>query len=430
MKRILPSILIALLTLPSALGAFSDVPTSHPFSDAITYVQANAIVSGYADGTYKPDAEINRAEFLKIVVSARFSKESIAACQQSYFKAQKPFIDFSDVPVTAWFAPYVCVAKLQGIVKGYPDGTMKPAQNISFVEAAKIIAVSSGLPAEINSADGVWYKPYVIFLEELKAIPLTIETFDKKITRGEMAEMIYRQKSGNKTKPSATYDSLVIGNISSGIEDCPDTLTPITPKNSSGVLPYASGNINQSITQYVYSPNTNDEAFMSIYRSTTDNSLTGCDNVAEDTSEQLIEHFLQTGNGALEELPSYMGDVLSAFGFFDSEASKIAEITNTSYPSTQQVRAFYSLEGQDLPGNIHIRVIAKKDNSYIMLSKNLETGITDQSRLLASAAFKECGGLEKPDRPCALSKLASNATLQLYVENEVKKVVEIFALSE
>lgn len=430
MKRIFSSIVVAVLTLPSALGAFSDVPASHQFSDAITYVQANNIVGGYPDGTYKPDAEINRAEFLKIVVSARFSKENIQACQQSYVKAQKPFIDLSDVPTTEWYAPYVCVAKLQGIVKGYPDGTMKPGQNISFVEAAKIIAVSSGLPAEINSVDGIWYKPYVKFLEELKAIPVSITTFDKKITRGEMAEMIYRQKSNNKTKPSTGYDALVVGNIASSITDCGiSTNLTIAPKNTA-VVPRPQEITDANIHQYVISANTNDEAHMSVYRKVADNGLAGCETTALDETGALIANFISTGKGVLADFPNYMGDVLSAFGYFDSESTKLGEIANVSYKSTDAVRVFYSLEGQDLPGYIYIRLVANKGSNYIMLSKNLENGITDETKLLAYAAFKECGGIDKPDRACALKKLSENVALQLFVEAEVKKMVEAFELAE
>ncbi len=45
-------------------------------------------------------------------------------------------------------------------------------------------------------------------LAKLKAIPTSILRFDQKITRGEMAEIVYRLKTGNNDKAGASYESL------------------------------------------------------------------------------------------------------------------------------------------------------------------------------------------------------------------------------
>lgn len=49
---------------------FSDVPASHLNFDAITHVHVQGIVQGYADGTFRPGNAINRAEFVKIIIEA------------------------------------------------------------------------------------------------------------------------------------------------------------------------------------------------------------------------------------------------------------------------------------------------------------------------------------------------------------------------
>lgn len=180
----------------SARAAFQDVSSRHANADAINYVKSRAIVSGYSDGTYKPDKTINRAEFTKIVIEAQFDKAEIDACVET---------DFSDVSSDQWFAKYICVAKKNNIIEGYPNGTFKPAQNISFVEAAKIIVTSFGYPV---STDAIWYKPFVMKLSEEKIIPTTVDNLEKNITRGEMAEMIYRLKASIKNKASKTYAAL------------------------------------------------------------------------------------------------------------------------------------------------------------------------------------------------------------------------------
>lgn len=194
-KSLLISALICIASLSYGQGtraAFSDVPLSHKHADAINYVESESIVNGYPDGSYKPDQLINRAEFTKIIIAATASEITGSNC-------------FPDVS-TQWFAPFICYAKSQNIIGGYPDGTFKPEQNISFAEAAKIIVF--GFRYNIPSYEGEWYKPFVTILGDNKAIPTSINAFDKKITRGEMAEMIYRLKAVITNKPSQTFGSL------------------------------------------------------------------------------------------------------------------------------------------------------------------------------------------------------------------------------
>lgn len=159
-------------------AAFSDTD-GHAYEEAIQFVQDEGIVQGYIDETFRPDAPINRAEFTKIVVEATVSDESGAEC-------------FPDVG-NQWFAPFVCSAKRKGLVGGYPDGTFKPDRHVTFVEAAKIIAIAHGLPPR---ADPVWYKPYVDALRERSAVPSSIARMDQELSRGEMAAIIYALNGG------------------------------------------------------------------------------------------------------------------------------------------------------------------------------------------------------------------------------------------
>ena len=193
---------------------FNDVFSDSPYFTALTYLKDNGIVSGYPDGTFKPDNEVNRAELAKIIVGAFFTSDDITNCMAHYASQSATTVDlFTDVSVNflsaygppAWYLDYVCIGKLHGFIAGYPDGSFKPAQDINFVEAAKIIV--GGIGAEIHASDP-WYKTYVDELAANGAIPKTITTFDQKITRGEMAEIIYRMKAGVKNLPSQAYSDL------------------------------------------------------------------------------------------------------------------------------------------------------------------------------------------------------------------------------
>lgn len=112
---------------------------------------------------------------------------------------------FPDV-TDQWFAPYVCKAKDLGLVQGYPDGNFKPERPINFVESSKIVTVGLSVPIS-DSYNEAWYQKYVKAVEGEEAIPPTVATFDQYLDRGEMAEMVYRvqEGSGDGTK---TYEEL------------------------------------------------------------------------------------------------------------------------------------------------------------------------------------------------------------------------------
>jgi hypothetical protein len=172
---------------------FSD-SNNHLYKTAIGYLKDKAVVQGYDDGTFRPDNTINRAEFMKIVIGAKYS--------QDYIGVSSAWNCFSDV-TDEWFAPYICIAKDEGVVSGYADGTFKPSQNISFVEAAKILAEVYGL--DFTKMD-VWYEGYVKALQENNYIPSTISSLNKAITRAEMAELIWRIKEQKKDQ---SYNTLI-----------------------------------------------------------------------------------------------------------------------------------------------------------------------------------------------------------------------------
>ena len=210
MKKAAILFLLPLLFLiPHARAeVFTDVQSEHYNGDAIDFLKENAIVQGYPDGSYKPENRINRAEFTKIIVEAKFSDEEIEQCIADNVQSSWTYAFFPDVPKDEWFAQYVCMAKVHGIIDGYPDGTFKPAGFINFAEASKILAESEGVPEETAGTNNEWFAGYVKGLEKKKAIPTTVHFFDKQITRGEMSEVVYRLEDEVTDKITATYEEI------------------------------------------------------------------------------------------------------------------------------------------------------------------------------------------------------------------------------
>ncbi len=160
------------------ISPFSDVE-NHEYQNAITYLKENGIVNGYEDGTFKPDIEINRAEFIKIVVGAFIPESAIYGSNC-----------FPDVK-EEWFAPYICTAKDIGVISGYPDGTFKPDRHINLVEALKIILEIQGMEF-YSDPDDDWFAPYIAYAVQTDLdFIFGKRKFDENISRGDMAELIY-----------------------------------------------------------------------------------------------------------------------------------------------------------------------------------------------------------------------------------------------
>jgi len=154
MKKIIAlGVLCFLLASQATLvadAAFSDAGGSQ-YVDSINALQARGMAQRYADGSFRPFQPINRAEFLKLVMSAK-----------NISTADVPGGCFSDVK-SEWFAPYVCKAVQMGFVQGYPDGTFRAGKIINMVEAQKIVSQAFDLSIRPKTAVEEWFAPYMEF---------------------------------------------------------------------------------------------------------------------------------------------------------------------------------------------------------------------------------------------------------------------------
>jgi hypothetical protein len=175
-------LMTAAVTAQSGSAPFSD-HIGHDYQEAIEYLYENEIIDGYPDLTFKPDKQINRAEFLKIIIASNFDKTLY-----SYYSDENCF---PDVPENEWYTGYVCFAKEKGIVEGYPDGEFKPLENINLVEALKIIYEGSDLL--INNPNATFKFKYYSPAMLSGYIPDDlVGGYDEIMTRGQISEIIYR----------------------------------------------------------------------------------------------------------------------------------------------------------------------------------------------------------------------------------------------
>ena len=105
-------------------STFNDVAKNCWAANYIGYMQQFGIVTGYEDGSFRPDAPVTRAEF--DAIASRFEKLTQGSKS------------FTDVPDTHWAVRYINFAATRGWVTGYEDGSFKPEHSITRAEVAAV----------------------------------------------------------------------------------------------------------------------------------------------------------------------------------------------------------------------------------------------------------------------------------------------------
>jgi len=114
------------------MSVYSDVSTNYWAADYIEAVSKAGIFKGYADGTFKPNQPITRAELATVI--ARYLRIECEQNQYQYLKLSG-FTDTYD----NWAAQTIEELFRYCVVSGYTDGTFKPNQNITRAEAITMI---------------------------------------------------------------------------------------------------------------------------------------------------------------------------------------------------------------------------------------------------------------------------------------------------
>jgi Subtilase family./S-layer homology domain. len=176
--------------------SFNDL-NGHWAEEDIKVLASRNIISGYPDGSFKPENSVTRAEFAKMIVSA---------LNGGIYTPQAP--SFEDVKPSDWFYPYVETAKQLGIVNGF-NGRFDPNGLITRQEMTAMIiramqqnkgekyfpTADTQLKFKDSSNIADWAKDSVsIGIEKGIVSGLDDETFapEAKATRAQAAVMIMR----------------------------------------------------------------------------------------------------------------------------------------------------------------------------------------------------------------------------------------------
>lgn len=135
----------------------TDVEEGKWYTEAVNFVLAKGLLSGDKEGTFRPNAEMSREEFVTAIKALTEIKTG-----------ENPF---EDVNKEEWSYDYIISAYENGIIKGYETGegesksvTFKPKASISRAEVATIInkVIGKTVDLEVN-------KDQIKVYEDLKA---------------------------------------------------------------------------------------------------------------------------------------------------------------------------------------------------------------------------------------------------------------------
>jgi hypothetical protein len=119
--------------------SFSDI-AGHWAEKEIKAWIARELAGGYPDGSFRPDSPITRAEFVTLVNRA-FGYTNMADNIVETARGEGTSLGtYRDVAATDWYAGEIASAVAVGYLGGYPDGTVKPQNQITRQEAAAIFA--------------------------------------------------------------------------------------------------------------------------------------------------------------------------------------------------------------------------------------------------------------------------------------------------
>ena len=168
LKRLVTALLafVMILTcvgIPTFAADFSDI-TDSKVAEAVDKLVGFNIITGYEDGTFRPDNQITRAEFAAIVTRYKGIADGLAS------DAVTGFADLDNDASRAWARPYVKAAVDAKIINGFDDGTFRAGEPVTYEQAVKMLVCAVGYEVvaqselnkiKITNPNATWSAGYI-----------------------------------------------------------------------------------------------------------------------------------------------------------------------------------------------------------------------------------------------------------------------------
>lgn len=183
MKKVLSFVLVLALVLSSFSMAFAVAPADvqgKTCEDAVEALTGLGVISGYTDGTYKPENPVNRAEAAKLIVAALGLEDYAAGITST---------NFTDLDGFGWAVGYIGYASQLGLVKGVGNNKFNPAGPVTYEQWATMLVRALGYTDEV--LPGTWPANYMIKAQSLGIMKDIKAAGNAAANRGDVAIMLY-----------------------------------------------------------------------------------------------------------------------------------------------------------------------------------------------------------------------------------------------
>ena len=170
-----------LLSMVCSAASYTDVPETHEKYAAINMLSSMDIITGFPDGTFKPDDAVTRAQMAALITRMfNLSNSAVSAAP------------FSDVATDYWAVSNIVAAKNMNIINGFPDGTFQPEASVTYEQAVKMIvcALNYGTAAE---ALGGYPAGYIQQASKLNLLKNAASANTEPSPRGIVAQLLYNR---------------------------------------------------------------------------------------------------------------------------------------------------------------------------------------------------------------------------------------------
>ncbi len=169
-------------------SSFPDVPSDHAFVVAIEDMKKNGYIVGFDDGTFRPESNVTRAEFVKVLIEKDGGIANVP---------DGTLTGFSDVDTYPphWAQKYIALGVQKGYLAGMGDGTFAPNDTIKYEQAMKILVCHFGKEVAAKTISNpnlpLWPNAYVVTGEQMNVHVGTGLSLGKTVNRGQFSQMLY-----------------------------------------------------------------------------------------------------------------------------------------------------------------------------------------------------------------------------------------------
>jgi len=181
LKKVL-ALVVAMTMMLGTVGfaAYTDVDAEADIYTAVSTLSSLNILTGYDDGSFKPEGDITRAEFCAVVCRALGFNQEAAPTATA----------FSDVPAEHWASYYISTLADQNIVNGMGDGTFAPDANVTYEQAIKMLVVALGFEP-MAAQKGGYPTGYLVVANTYEMTEGIKAVQNAPATRGVVAQLTY-----------------------------------------------------------------------------------------------------------------------------------------------------------------------------------------------------------------------------------------------